>query len=74
MAENEKKNICSFIMVMVTNHVTNAGIFIIDVKWSYIAPEYNEDPEKMAWTVKLCGECLNSIIHEHDERNFNRRK
>ena len=41
---------------------------------SYIVPEYNEDPEEMAWTVKLCDECLNSIIHEHDERNFNRRK
>ena len=40
---------------------------------AYIAPEYNEDPEKMTWTVKLCWECLNSLIHEHDERNFNRR-
>ena len=28
----------------------------------YISPEYNEDPEKMIWTVKLCGPCLNVII------------
>jgi hypothetical protein len=39
----------------------------------YITPEYYEDPEKMVWTIKLCGECLNVIIHDHDERNFNRR-
>jgi hypothetical protein len=40
----------------------------------YISPEYYEDSEKMIWTVKLCGPCLNVIIHEHDERNINRRK
>jgi hypothetical protein len=40
----------------------------------YITPEYYEDPKKMVWTIKLCGECLNVIIHDHDERNFNRRK
>ena len=40
----------------------------------YVTPENYEDPEKMVWTVKLCGPCLNVIIHDHDERNFNRRK
>lgn len=48
----------------------------------YIIPEYtyndnnnndNEDLEQTAWTFKLCGPCLTSIIHEHDEHNENRR-
>ena len=74
MVEIEKNRTCTIIMVMVTNHVTNAGDIYHRCEMAYIAPEYNEDPEKMTWTVKLCWECLNSLVHEHEERNFNRRK
>ena len=70
MAENEKKRTCSFIMVMVTSHVTNAGPFLIDVISLTLLQNTIENEEEMAWTVKLCDECLNSIIHEHDERNL----
>ena len=74
MAETKKKRTCTFIMVMVTNHVTTAGDISHRYDLVYTAPEYNEEPEEMTWTVKLCGPCLNVTIHEHDERNINRRR
>lgn len=40
----------------------------------YVVPAFdnNEDPDKIAWTVKLCGSCLNVLIADHEMRNCKR--
>jgi hypothetical protein len=41
----------------------------------YITTEIEYDnPDNVTWTVKLCSGCLNVIIYDQDERNFNRKK
>ena len=34
----------------------------------------SDDPENVVETLRLCGPCLTTINHEHDERIFNRRR
>ena len=41
----------------------------------YITTETEYDNlDNVTWTVKLCSGCLNVIIYDQDERNFNKRK
>ena len=44
------------------------------IEMCFVTPEFdsNEDPDKVAWTIKLCAECITVIDHDHEIRNFKR--
>ena len=44
------------------------------IELCFVTPEFdsNEDPYKVAWTLKLCSDCIIVIDKDHEIRNFKR--